>query len=132
MCGFYFSFFLFCSVSCLCCVPGSINLTEEAAEIVGAAGIAMTGVVIPGCSQLAFVLPLVCSVKSSCKSMAICNPLQFLNLLRVVPGFLCGELNFGICNLHIVQVQESKVLPGLYLCATFTKVETLLHKIKQV
>lgn len=42
ICGFYFSIFLFCSVSCLYCIPGSTSLTEETADIVGAAGIAMT------------------------------------------------------------------------------------------
>ncbi|RLV99093.1 hypothetical protein DV515_00010069 [Chloebia gouldiae] len=35
---------------------GSTNLTEETAEIIGAADIAMTGVVIPGSSQLAFLV----------------------------------------------------------------------------
>lgn len=41
---------------------------------------------------------LACSCHSCCKSRPVCNPLQFPDWLRVVLGFLPGELNFEIAS----------------------------------
>lgn len=118
ICGFYFSIFLFCSVSCsvscLYCIPGSANLTEETADIVGAAGIAMTGVVIPGCSQLAFVLPCWSAVSRAAvnlwQSAISCSFWTYFELLL---GFFVENWIVELAIYVLSRFRSVQVLPGL-------------------